>query len=71
MICNVCQNDKDCRPYGEQHSMICFSCMKVSPQREAEAIKNFSIQFNGAGPIVAVGTEVGPFPFSNMKRPTP
>lgn len=42
MKCYYCDKENDLRPYGPNGSPICFSCMKVSPEREKEAEYYFS-----------------------------
>jgi hypothetical protein len=43
--------------------MICFRCMKATPEREAEAARQFASQLEFAGPTAVIdGTEVGPYP---------
>ena len=61
--CHYCDKTHDLRPYGPRGSMVCFGCMKSSPEREAEAARNFGIQLQASGPVACVdGTEVGPYP---------
>lgn len=40
--CYVCQEKKDVRPYGKDGQLICFPCMKASPERETEAENQFA-----------------------------
>ena len=47
--CHYCGTDeRELRPYGPGGSSICFPCMKASPEREAEAGRNFGAQLDAA-----------------------
>ena len=50
------------RPYGPGGALICFSCMKATPEREESAKANFGAQLaaaEAASPVGAayIGTE--------------
>ena len=63
--CTLCDQEKDCRPYGVGCAMVCFSCMKAQPGLEQVALDNFGLQLEAAGPVVVLGGEVGPYPFEH------
>lgn len=73
MKCYYCDKTSDLRPYGPGGSMLCFQCMKSSPDREAEASRNFGMQLEAAGPVACIdGTEAGPYPAKHAtKEQTP
>ena len=65
MTCN--HADRERRPYGPGGSMICFPCMKATPESEAAAA-NFGALLDAAEAIspigvAAIGQESGPVPF--------
>ncbi len=60
--CYLCGSTEECRPYGENAQMICHPCMTSSPEREAEAHRQFEAQMNGCGSVAIIGTEAGPTP---------
>lgn len=63
MKCHYCDKTSDLRPYGPRGTMICFPCMKASPDREGEAISNYKAQLKASGRFACIdGTEVGPYP---------
>lgn len=67
MICYVCHEQKETRPYGESGQSICFPCMKGSPEREDTAKKIFGALLTaneviGNG-VTVIGSEDGPTPF--------
>lgn len=63
-VCYICKKPGDLRPYGERSAMICFDCMKATPEREAEAGRQFIMQLNACGEVAVVGTSAGPIPIS-------
>lgn len=63
MKCHYCIKTHDLRPYGPRGAMVCFGCMKSSPEREAEAARNFGAQLSASGPMACIdGTHAGPYP---------
>ena len=66
--CAICQStEEELRPYGKNGTDICFDCMIATPEREAEAKKNFAALLNandvlGNG-VTIIGGEDGPIPF--------
>lgn len=61
--CHYCGAIHDLRPYGPQHSMVCFPCATSNPERKLETQKNFAAQLDASGPIACIdGTDVGPYP---------
>ncbi len=66
--CYVCGTTKDIRPYGPHGSMICFACMKASPDREREAGLQFGTQLAACGDVAVIdSTGVGPYPLEHSK----
>jgi hypothetical protein len=62
MICTECNKDEDCRPYGMNGAMICFSC---GMKNEEQTSKNFLSQLDAAAQVsgvVFLGEETGPRP---------
>jgi hypothetical protein len=56
----------DLRPYGPKGAMVCFPCATATPQREAEAKRQFGAQLDAAGPVAVIdGTHVGPYPMKH------
>lgn len=46
--------------------MICFQCMKSTPESEAEAKRQFLGQLDACGgQHVVIGEQVGPYPLKN------
>jgi len=67
MICTVCNNLEDVRPYGKNGAFICFDCMTATPEAEMEAHKQYTSQFEAAaavGNVVLIGEETGPRPLT-------
>ena len=63
MKCHYCEKTTDLRPYGPNGSMVCFGCAMETPERAAEAQRNFAAQLDACGPEVVIdGTEAGPYP---------
>jgi len=63
MKCYHCGSPtEELRPYGPKGAMICFPCMKSSPERESEAKRNFAAQLSACGSVALIGTEAGPYP---------
>ena len=60
MKCYLCDKEKDTRPYGEGFQNICFECAMM-PENKATTEAKFKVLLNAAGPVVVVGTQVGPF----------
>ena len=71
--CHYCPATFDLRPYGPKGAMVCFGCAMSSPERKAEAERNFIAQLNASGPVACIdGTEVGPYPAQHAaKKETP
>lgn len=73
--CSVCNHEEDndqyeLRPYGKNGALICFDCMKSSPEREAEAERQFSARLDVAAEetgIAVIGTKGGPQPYRGTK----
>ena len=55
------------RPYGPGGKMICFNCMTSSPEREAEAKRQFGAQLDACGDVAIIGETTGPRPFDGGK----
>lgn len=61
--CHYCgPTDRELRPYGPGMSMICFPCMKATPEREAAAQGVYGALLEATSTIglTAIGTEEGP-----------
>jgi hypothetical protein len=67
--CHYCATTaRELRPYGPGGSLICFTCMKASPEREAAAHGALGALLDAAAAIsptgvVAIGDAGGPRPF--------
>lgn len=70
VTCSYCENDHedyDVRPYGHNGSLICFNCVKSSPELEEIAKNNFLAQLDAASAhskIVVLGEPTGPRPLN-------
>lgn len=64
--CYVCKQPGDLCPYGERGQTICFACMKASPEREAEAKRQFGAHLDAIKEDAVVLTPHGPVPASSM-----
>lgn len=62
MKCHYCQTGDDLRPYGLRGAMVCFDCAMSTPERRAEAARNFLAQLDAIDGHAVIGTEAGPFP---------
>jgi hypothetical protein len=63
MNCYYCSETTDLRPYGPRGTMVCFCCAMSTPERKAEAERNFGSQLDACGPDAVIdGSEVGPYP---------
>lgn len=63
MKCHYCDKTRDLRPYGPRGAMVCFGCATSTPQREAEAKRNFLTQLDACGPVAMIdGSDAGPYP---------
>lgn len=63
VTCCYCDTAVDLRPYGPKGAMVCFSCATATPEREAEAMRNFGAQLDAAGPVAVIdGSSAGPYP---------
>jgi hypothetical protein len=63
MKCYYCDETNDLRPYGPNCAMVCFDCAMGTPERKAEAKRNFATQLDAIdGPAVIDGSSVGPYP---------
>jgi hypothetical protein len=61
--CFDCGTEHDLRPYGPGGAMTCFRCAMSSPERKANAEKQFAEQLEAAGPVALIdGSVVGPYP---------
>ena len=69
MKCYLCGTSDDLRPHGERGQPICFDCMKASPEREAEATKQFALHLGAITEEDIVLTEHGPVPASSVFGP--
>lgn len=61
------------RPYGPKGAWICYPCMTATPEREAEAARQFNAQLKAAGDAsstrtVMIGTPAGPVPINSQER---
>lgn len=66
--CCYCKSTtEELRPYGPGGDWVCFDCMMGSPEREAEAKRQFGAALDRAGPI-AIATENGPQPLGGKRR---
>ena len=63
--CEFCQKEKELRPYGPKGERICFDCMTSTPELEKAAKRQFIGQLEASGPVVVIGTEVGPHPIQH------
>lgn len=64
--CHYCGTDKeDLRPYGPNHSYVCFKCAFETPERAKEAENNFVTQLLAVNGPVVIGTDAGPIPLEN------
>jgi hypothetical protein len=70
-MCSVCQQvddgseDRELRPYGKLGALICYDCMKSSPEREAEAGRQIAARFEVASEesnVIILGDRDGPVP---------
>jgi hypothetical protein len=62
--CATCGQIRDCRPYGERGALICFRCMKATPEAQAIAERQLGAQLAACGPVAVIdGTGGGPRPF--------
>lgn len=73
MQCYICgSSKKELRPYGHGGQPICFPCMIGSPDREAEAKKNFGALLVAAEimgqNVIEIGSEDGPQPLGSVPR---
>ena len=70
-VCHKAEEDDpevELRPYGPKGAWVCFDCMKASPEREAEAHRQFAAQLdNTPGPIVVIGEKTGPRPLEKQR----
>lgn len=70
MTCHYCGNPGDLRPYGPKSAMVCFRCAMETPERQAEAKRNFGQQLEASGPVAVLdGTETGPYQFQHARTP--
>ena len=71
--CHYCKQTidrRDLRPYGPRGAMVCHPCATSTPEREAEATRNFAAQLNACGPVAVLdGTEAGPYPIEHLRKP--
>jgi len=68
MICTECNNDSDCRPYGDNGAMICFGCGMKDEERTN---RNFLSQLEAAAKLsnaVIIGEETGPRPMNGATQ---
>lgn len=61
------ETDRELRPYGPGGSMICYPCMKATPEREVAAVAALGALLDAnaeiGGGVVEIGHEEGPQPF--------
>lgn len=63
MKCYYCETPDDLRPYGPNHSMVCFKCAISTPEREATTSANFGLQLSACGAEAMIdGSSLGPYP---------
>jgi hypothetical protein len=67
--CYCSTSAEELRPYGPKGAWVCFKCAMGTPEREAEAGRNFGMQLEAAGPVAVIGEEVGPYPFQRQETP--
>jgi hypothetical protein len=65
--CCYCGNSQGLRPYGPAGAWVCFPCAMATPERVAEAHRNFDAQLEAAGPVVVIGEETGPRPLGDSR----
>lgn len=67
--CCYCGNatPEDLRPYGPKGAQVCFDCAMATPEREAEAKRQFCSLLNAAGDVVVL-TQDGPVPLDGGKQ---
>lgn len=61
MKCYVCRQMKrreDLRAYGVDGQLICYPCMKSTPEREAECERQLGEAMSGSGPHLLTATGV-------------
>lgn len=68
--CCYCMKEEseevELRPYGPKGAWLCFDCMKLDPEREAEATRQFSAQLDACGDVAVIdGSNVGPMPLEH------
>lgn len=69
MTCHYCgSSSHEMRPYGPGGTSICYACATSTPEREAEAARNFLAQVLAAGPVVVLGGPEGPYPLHPRRR---
>lgn len=67
--CYLCSATDEIRPYGPRGAMICFDCMMASPEREAEAKRQFGAQLDACGDAAIIdGSNVGPYPLDGGRN---
>lgn len=71
--CETCHEEHDCRPYGVRGAMICYPCMKSSPEREREAERQLGALFRAAeavSPVVVIDgvNGTGPRPLGGRRQ---
>lgn len=60
--CHYCGAMDDNRPYGPSGAWVCFPCAMATPEREAEASKQFTTQLLACAGVTIIGEETGPRP---------
>lgn len=62
-------SDTELRPYGPAGADVCFACAFQTPEREAEARRQFALQSEAAEAhaartdgVVVIGEDCGPYP---------
>jgi len=66
--CHYCETAGDLRPYGPRGAFVCFECAMSTPERAAEAERNFVAQLDACGPVAVVdGSDVGPYPLPDAQ----
>ncbi len=67
--CYLCGRRDEIRPYGPNASWICFDCMIASPEREADAKRQFGAQLDACGDVAVIdGSSAGPYPLDGGRN---
>lgn len=64
--CHYCGSEtEDLRPYGPNHSYVCFKCAFATEERSQMVQNNFLSQLQAIEGPVVIGTDAGPIPLEN------